>query len=192
MKYTITIIFLSFCLVINAQDKTRKANINYEDFKQLVDKVEKIREKRLINLNEFLKFAKQKNTIILDTRSKEKYKSNHINGAINLPFTEFTEQSLSKVIPNKNTTILIYCNNNIYGDIFSFPSKTVQVNPINPSKSNEEEERKFSLALNIPTFINLYGYGYKNIYELEEYINIFDERIEFSGRQKVIKFGSLK
>ena len=26
--------------------------------------------------------------------------------------------------------------------------------------------KRISLALNIPTFINLYGYGYENIYEL--------------------------
>jgi hypothetical protein len=30
------------------------------------------------------------------------------------------------------------------------------------------------LALNIPTFINLYGYGYKNIYELKVIVPIIE------------------
>jgi hypothetical protein len=37
------------------------------------------------------------------------------------------------------------------------------------------------LALNIPTYINLYGYGYKNVYELDELVNVNDKRIEFEG-----------
>ena len=37
------------------------------------------------------------------------------------------------------------------------------------------------LALNIPTFINLYGYGYRSIYELDELVNVHDTRIEFEG-----------
>lgn len=28
--------------------------------------------------------------------------------------------------------------------------------------------REITLALNIPTYLNLYGYGYKNVYELNE------------------------
>ena len=39
------------------------------------------------------------------------------------------------------------------------------------------------LALNIPTFINLYGYGYKNIYELDELVRVDDPRIEFEGAE---------
>jgi hypothetical protein len=35
------------------------------------------------------------------------------------------------------------------------------------------------LALNIPTFINLYAYGYENIYELKEYLNENDKRVHF-------------
>lgn len=39
------------------------------------------------------------------------------------------------------------------------------------------------LALNIPTFINLYGYGYRNIYELDELVNINDPRVKFEGTE---------
>jgi hypothetical protein len=37
------------------------------------------------------------------------------------------------------------------------------------------------LALNIPTYINLYGYGYRNVYELNELINVSDPSIKFEG-----------
>ncbi len=37
------------------------------------------------------------------------------------------------------------------------------------------------MALNIPTYINLYGYGYRNVYELHELVNVDDPRIAFEG-----------
>jgi hypothetical protein len=41
---------------------------------------------------------------------------------------------------------------------------------------------QLTLALNIPTYINLYGYGYQNVYELNELVaTFFDKRIEFEG-----------
>ena len=35
------------------------------------------------------------------------------------------------------------------------------------------------LALNIPTFINLYGYGYRNIYELGDIVDFNDPAVEW-------------
>jgi hypothetical protein len=37
------------------------------------------------------------------------------------------------------------------------------------------------MALNIPTYVNLYGYGYQNVYELNELVNVNDPRIIFEG-----------
>lgn len=44
-------------------------------------------------------------------------------------------------------------------------------------------EDAITLALNIPTYINLYGYGYKNVYELSELVSIHDSRIQFEGTE---------
>ena len=33
------------------------------------------------------------------------------------------------------------------------------------------------------TYINLYGYGYRNIYELDELVNVNDSRIECLGTE---------
>lgn len=41
--------------------------------------------------------------------------------------------------------------------------------------------KPLTLALNIPTYINLYGYGYKNVFELSELVNTYDNIIEFEG-----------
>jgi len=56
----------------------------------LVLKVETYREKRLIDLNEFLKISQDENSIILDTRSTFRYNRKHLKGAIHLSFTDFT------------------------------------------------------------------------------------------------------
>ncbi len=44
-----------------------------------------------------------------------------------------------------------------------------------------EKTKALTLALNIPTYINLYGYGYHNVYELSELVNTYDDVIEFEG-----------
>lgn len=42
-------------------------------------------------------------------------------------------------------------------------------------------DKPITLALNIPTYINLYGYGYRNVYELSELVNTNSGKIEFEG-----------
>lgn len=37
------------------------------------------------------------------------------------------------------------------------------------------------MAFNIPTYINLYGYRYRNVYELSELVRVDDSRIAFEG-----------
>ena len=43
------------------------------------------------------------------------------------------------------------------------------------------QEKPRMMALNIPTYINLYGYGYRNVYELHELVKVNDPRISFEG-----------
>ena len=47
------------------------------------------------------------------------------------------------------------------------------------------------MALNIPTYINLYGYGYvygyRNVYELNELVKVSDPKIEFEGTTVIKK-----
>lgn len=173
------------------EKKYRKALVNYDDFKNLVIEVEKQRAERLISFDVFKQMSKEKNVVILDTRSDFRFNRKHIKGAIHLDFTDFTQENLFKLIPDKNTKILIYCNNNFIGNEdkidVDFASKVaIPIKDIPDQKTERQilENRKpIMLALNIPTYINLYGYGYRNIYELDELVNVNDPRVKFEGTE---------
>jgi len=79
---------------------------------------------------------------------------------------------------------LIYCNNNFTGDQIDFASKTTTLDDIKNTETQIVSNRKpIMLALNIPSLINLYRYGFRNIYELNELVNINDSRIGFEGTE---------
>lgn len=150
------------------------SKVDFDAFEKLTLEVNQYRKNRLILWDTFQEFSKDENTIILDTRSKEMYNKKHIKGAIHLNFSDFTQDNLAKLIPSFNTRVLIYCNNNIDNEPVFFASKISL-----PKK--DIQPKSISLALNIPTFINLYGYGYKNVYELSELISALDQKITFEG-----------
>lgn len=135
------------------------AQINYSGFRNLTAEVEAYRENRLVSLADFRRMAREPNTIILDARSADAYAEGHIDGAINLPFTDFTDRSLREALSDPNVRILIYCNNN-----FSNNAQPVIL-------------KRVELALNIQTFINLYGYGYRNVYELGDVVDFNDPAV---------------
>ncbi len=150
------------------------SKVDYDAFEKLVAEVKPHRAERLVTLDEFQKMSKQKDVIILDTRSKAMYDAKHVKGALHLNFSDFTQASLDLLIPSKDTKILIYCNNNFDEDEEYFPTKMAK-------RPTIKDVKELTLALNIPTYINLYGYGYENVYELSELISIFDKRIQLEG-----------
>lgn len=160
MKIYIAMAALLFTGVVVGEENGR---IDYEAFLKLTREVEPYRQSRRISEDEFLRMAAEEGTVVLDTRSKEKYDLRHVKGAVHLNFSDFTDQALARVIPSKDTRILIYCNNNFIGDSRSMFGKMAP------------------LALNIPTFINLYGYGYRNVYELQPDLPLFTTKIPFEG-----------
>jgi Rhodanese-like domain len=160
------------------------AKVNFDDFKGLVAEVETHRASRLIDFNSFLKMSQEEGVIILDSRSDFRFDRIHLKGAKHLAFTDFTQETLAKVIPSLETRILIYCNNNFDGDEKDFPSKVAGLRP-KPSKAVTSQlasqSKPLMMALNIPTYVNLYGYGYRNVYELHELVKVNDPRITFEG-----------
>ncbi len=161
-----------------------KAKVSFDDFKGLVTEVETHRASRLIDLNTFLKMSKEPGVIILDSRSAFRFDRIHISGARHLAFTDFTQDALQKVIPSFETTILIYCNNNFDGNQIDFASKVAMPRTVSDNTAATQfaaQAKPIMMALNIPTYINLYGYGYRNVYELDELVNVNDPRISFEG-----------
>jgi len=161
-----------------------KAKVSFDDFKGLVAEVEIHRASRLVDLDTFMKMSKEPGAIIFDSRSTFRFDRLHVKGARHLSFTDFTQDNLEKVIPSFETRILIYCNNNFDGNQTDFASKVA----VPRTKSGSAVATQFDaqakpimMALNIPTYINLYGYGYRNVYELHELVSVNDQRISFEG-----------
>lgn len=170
----IATIVLNTMSLLSQDNDFKPAKVDFDAYEKLVSEVKEHRKSRLVSLEKFLLMSKEKNVVILDTRSDAMYKSKHVKGAIHLNFSDFTQANLEKLIPNKDTRILIYCNNNFDKDDLNFPTKAYV--PAKPKNTNQ-----LTLALNIPTYINLYGYGYKNVFELSEFVSIYDDRIKFEG-----------
>ena len=168
-----------------AQDKDYpKAKVNFNDFKGLVAEVEAHREGRLVDLDTFLRMSKETGVIIMDSRSKFRFDRIHVKGAKHLNFSDFTQANLSKMIPTFETTVLIYCNNNFEGNQRDFASKVslpVARPRVTPATQFAVQAKPLMMALNIPTYVNLYGYGYRNVYELHELVDVKDPRIAFEG-----------
>jgi hypothetical protein len=104
-----------------------------------------------------------------------------LKGAKHLSFTDFTQENLAAVIPDFQTKTLIYCNNNFDGNQTDFASKIALPRRDNEKSQIVSQEKPVMMALNIPTYINLYGYGYRDIYELDELVSVRDSRIVFEG-----------
>jgi phage shock protein E len=140
--------------------------IDFDGHQKLVQEVQPYRQTRLISLADFkTRFAKG-DVLILDARSETAFAEGHIKGAVNLPLPDFNDASLKEIIgKNPDREILIYCNNNFTNDLRPIPLKRVQ------------------LALNIQTFVNLYGYGYKNVYELGEAVDRNLPEVEWVGNK---------
>jgi 3-mercaptopyruvate sulfurtransferase SseA len=79
--------------------------IDYSGFAKLTQKLEPIRANNRISEDDFLKMAGEPGTVIFDARSTDKFERIHVKGALHLAFTDFTEEALQKVIPDKTTRI---------------------------------------------------------------------------------------
>ena len=122
------------------------------------------RESRLLSEQQFMRMSREPGTVVLDARSREKFDELHIQDALSLPFPDIAIESLKAVLPDKKTRILIYCNNNFANAEGPFPAKIARA------------------SLNLSTYIALYSYGYRNVYELEPLIDLKASKLPFVSR----------
>jgi rhodanese-related sulfurtransferase len=139
--------------------------IDYRKYLQIAREVQPVREHRRLTEEQFMAASAEHGTVILDARSADKFRLRHIKGAISLPFTDFTAESLAKVIPDKTTRVLIYCNNNFRGAPISLTAKAAPA------------------SLNISTYVGLATYGYTNIYELGPLLDVRTTKLVFEGEE---------
>jgi rhodanese-related sulfurtransferase len=139
--------------------------IDYEGFARSVAEVRSLREARRVSEADFIRMAREPGTVVLDARSERLFKLRHIEGAVNLPFPEFTQATLARALPSQATRVLIYCNNNFRGAPESLPVKAL------------------ASALNLSTFVALHTYGDRNVYELGPVIDVANAKFAFAGEE---------
>ncbi len=137
--------------------------IDYQGFLDNAVKVQTLRDRRRISEADFLRMAADPQTIVFDARSDSKFAMLHVKGAKHLSLPDVTADELAKIIPDKSTRILIYCNNNFDNEPKALPPKAI------------------AASLNLYTFNTLYSYGYTNVYELGPLIDIKQSSLPFEG-----------
>jgi phage shock protein E len=155
-------IFLSTILFLplSAQEaKIPNPAIDYAEFARLTSELAPVREKNRVTEEQFIKMVAEPGTVVLDARTRGWFERIHVKGAHHLVLTDFTADALREIIPDKNTRILIYCNNNFENESEGFARKLR------------------SVSLNIQTFINLHAYGYENVYELGPLLDVNTTKI---------------
>ena len=137
--------------------------IDYHGFLQNAEAVGKLRSQRRITEAEFIRRANEPGTIVFDARSDSKFAMFHIKGAKHLSLPDVTADELAKIIPDKATRVLIYCNNNFINEPTALPARAI------------------TASLNLYTFNTLYSYGYTNVYELGPLIDVNKSALTFEG-----------
>ena len=137
--------------------------IDYNAFLTGAAEVGRLRAEHRVTEDKFIEMSEEPHTVIFDARSDDKYARLHVKGAQHLSFPEITADTLERLFLNKNTRILIYCNNNFLNSPDAFPAKCA------------------AASLNIHTFNTLYNYGYTNVYELGPLIDVKKAKLKFEG-----------
>jgi phage shock protein E len=148
-------------IVLAISGEIDNPNIDMPGYLRVAHEAAAVRQSCRVTEEEFLRLSREPGAVILDARSSEKFRELHVKGAINLSFPDITAASLRAAIPDPSTPVLIYCNNNYRNAEGPFPGKAS------------------TASLNLSTFIALYNYGYRNVYELGPLLDIEKSRLPF-------------
>jgi len=158
----LTLTILCITPLASTQTKPQITNpaIDMNGYLRVSIEAAKHREAHRLSEEDFIRMGGESGTVILDARSKQKFDDLHIRGAINLSFPDIAVESLKRMLPDKDQRILIHCNNNFKGAEQAFPTK------------------KPVASLNLSTYIALYSYGYRNVYELGPLVDVKTTKLE--------------
>ena len=114
-----------FASAAGAQNDSVPSNpaIDMPGFLRVSLEAAEARESRRLSEADFIRMSRERGTIVLDARSREKFDELHVKGAVHLSFPDIAIDSLQQTIPDKATRILIYCNNNFLNAEEAFPTK---------------------------------------------------------------------
>src|SRR3981081_1516093 len=113
----LTLTILCAVTLAQAQSKAGVTNpsIDMRGYLRISAEAAEHRESRRLTEAAFIQMSREPGTVILEARRRAKSDEPHIKDAINLSFPDITVESLKNTLPDKNTRILIYCNNNCVG-----------------------------------------------------------------------------
>ena len=154
---------LLIALPVFGEGRIENPAIDMAGYLRIASEAAAQREGRRVSEEDFLRIAQQPGAVLLDARSAAKFCELHIAGAVNLSFPDFTAANLARVISDPHVPVLIYCNNNFVNADGPFPGKLAKA------------------SLNLSTYIALFTYGYKNVYELGPLIDIHSSKLTFES-----------
>ena len=93
MKYTGIIVVIIAAVLLFTGCKNAKHSASYKQISQ----------------QEAKQMMDSGNVIVLDVREKDEYDAGHIADAVLLPVGTIGENSAAEVIPQKDSTVLVYC-----------------------------------------------------------------------------------
>jgi hypothetical protein len=158
------LVLLAFCSVTAQAQEIRNPAIDMAGYLKVAFEAAQHREGRRLTEEQFIRMSAEPGTVVLDARSKERFDELHVKGALHLSFPDIAVESLARLLPDKDARILIYCNNNFANAPGPFPVKRIDA------------------SLNLSTYIALYSYGYRNVYELGPLVDLKDSKLTFEGR----------
>lgn len=86
--FFVLVALLTECGAAGTSEESSYTHISQEEAKEMMD---------------------TQDVLILDVREQEEYDSGHLPDALLLPVGTITEESAAEVIPDKDTTVLVYC-----------------------------------------------------------------------------------
>lgn len=89
-------LFLLLLLLLTGCGGTASNSSSEDDYQQ-------------ISQEEAKEMMDTQDVIILDVREQDEYDSGHIPGAVLLPVGTIDEETAAEVIPEKDSTVLVYC-----------------------------------------------------------------------------------
>ncbi len=164
----VMIVFAAFYVSAQKVVDIPNPSIDMKQFLTVAGEAASHRETRRLTENEFIRMSKEAGVVILDARSERRFKELHIRGAVNLSFPDITVESLAAMFPDKNARILIYCNNNFVNAEDAFPRKMA------------------SASLNLSTYVSLYTYGYRNVYELGPLMDVKTTKLPLVSSEGIV------
>lgn len=107
-------------LALPGKDEEKaKQPMSFDEYKNTVSSV-KIKD-HTISYIDLQKIIDKPDVVVLDLRSEHEYEDGHLKKAIDFG-CDMSEEKLSKVIPSKDATVIVYCTNNF------FPSRRLSLN----------------------------------------------------------------